>query len=319
MNLLRISLAAGSVFLILQNCEPAARGAPVGYSFSGSVGFAGDTLPNPLPPPFGVFVAARVPFSGHFFYDPSTPGVRPSGPNDAMIYSQVIANGLAASLGNLTLNADSYAIEVTNDLPKTGTTAKYDTVSILFWNGLNPSPVDPIVVNGTSYSSGWFEIDFQGPSTLFSGPMLPAQLNYSDFTMTHSAFLGDENPPGGIDVTMSVTSLTAISLVPGDLNRDGKVDASDISAMMSMLAAPSKYATTHDLTNDDLLVLGDLNHSSGIDNADLQSLLNTMRGVGTVVSEPSTIDLLLPAACLAAVYHCRRAKRTCLPIRSIVQ
>ena len=61
---------------------------------------------------------------------------------------------------------------------------------------------------------------------------------------------------------------------PGDMNDDGHVNASDITAMESALTNPSAYDTLHGFADSDRRVVGDVNGDGVFDNGDLQSLLN---------------------------------------------
>jgi len=61
--------------------------------------------------------------------------------------------------------------------------------------------------------------------------------------------------------------------LPGDFNRDGHVDASDIQTMEAALVDLNGYQTSKSLTDEQLLALGDVNGDGVVNNADLQSLL----------------------------------------------
>jgi hypothetical protein len=84
------------------------------------------------------------------------------------------------------------------------------------------------------------------------------------------------------------------NLVPfGDFNRDGKVNAADISTMMNALTNLNGYETTNHLTNFDLMAFGDINSDGKFNNADLQALLNLFKtGQYALVPEPSSFVLL---------------------------
>lgn len=280
--------------------------APVGYDFSAKVGAIGGT-------PWGVSVAANSLISGRFYYDPNTPALHPTGTtNDTSIYPQLISGGLTATIGGLTLSADSYAIEVTNNLTRGNSSV--DDIEILFYSSLSPGgPVDPIMVNGVGYSSGRFDLVFQAPSSYISSSALPTQLNYSDFTVAHSALLGDESPAGSIDVPIiNIASLTQIPMISGDLNCDGHVDESDLSSLMQLLTDPHSYEAAHDLTDSDAVMLGDLNHSGSVDNGDLQALIDILHdgnGSATPVPEASGVSLLSTATCIVIAYVCRQFQR----------
>jgi hypothetical protein len=273
--------------------------APVGFSFSGKVSFAADALPvGATPPPFGIYVPSSTPYSGSFYFDPNTAPVSAGTANDALIYPQLISGGFSATIGNLSVSASSYAVEVINDLPSGGST--FDEISIIFYNGLTASPpVAPIVVNGTAHAAAHFEIDLVGSSNLWSGPQLPSSLNLSDFNVRMMGSFDDESPPNLIDLLMTVTSLNPIPLLLGDMNRDGHVDAADVVAMTRALADPSAYETSYDLNDEDLLQLADLDGSGSIDNDDLQALVTRLSNSSEATQaapEPNTFVLALAAA-----------------------
>ncbi len=100
--------------------------------------------------------------------------------------------------------------------------------------------------------------------------------------------------------------------VPGDFNRDGVVDAADISVMMSALVDLPDYMSTYDLSPADLNTIGNLNGDGQITNADLQSLLNMLIcGANQVqsVPEPTAFVLLLVSSLLGAAFF-RRLQTT---------
>jgi hypothetical protein len=95
---------------------------------------------------------------------------------------------------------------------------------------------------------------------------------------------------------------------PGDVNFDGHVDASDITAMEAALTDPINYEKNHSLVNGDLLTAGDVNGDGVFNNADLQALLDYLKsgqGSFTAIPEPSTLALL----CLGGVGLLMRRRR----------
>jgi hypothetical protein len=89
-------------------------------------------------------------------------------------------------------------------------------------------------------------------------------------------------------------------LVPGDFNRDGRVDAADILSMLTALTNLSAYQSAKNLTSPQITLLGDLNGDGSVTNADIQSLLDRVAGSaggsGAGVPEPVSMVLILLAA-----------------------
>ncbi|HTQ40422.1 MAG TPA: dockerin type I domain-containing protein [Pirellulales bacterium] len=82
----------------------------------------------------------------------------------------------------------------------------------------------------------------------------------------------------------------------GDFNRDGYVNAADISAMMAALLDLHGYESAKGLTDPQLLLVGDVNGDGKVNNADIQALLNLLksgRGSTDPVPEPGTSILLI--------------------------
>ena len=100
---------------------------------------------------------------------------------------------------SMTISADSYAIEVQNNVPHG--TSTVDEFSIVYSSGIVVGPpVDPIIVNGTPYTHGDFEIDLVGSSSLYSSSSpLPSTLNSSDFP-TRTGIVNDQPPPSAVEI-----------------------------------------------------------------------------------------------------------------------
>ncbi|HTQ40890.1 MAG TPA: polysaccharide lyase family protein [Pirellulales bacterium] len=108
-------------------------------------------------------------------------------------------------------------------------------------------------------------------------------------------------------------STTEVTIVPGDFNRDGSVDAADIPAMLSALANLASYENTNHLTDAEMLALGDLNGSGSITNADLQTLINLLKSGGgsidSVPEPPAEVLLAIGAGALLLIYTARQRRR----------
>jgi autotransporter-associated beta strand protein len=117
-----------------------------------------------------------------------------------------------------------------------------------------------------------------------------------------------------------VLSVIDANYLPGDVNRDGRVDAADVSALMSALADLSTYQATHGigggaLTNQQLLQITDLDGDGAVTNADVQALIDLLaNGLGsgggsvTAVPEPATMVLALLGFWAVGVVEMRRSR-----------
>ena len=99
--------------------------------------------------------------------------------------------------------------------------------------------------------------------------------------------------------TTGVLSVTNASLAPGDFNRDGHVDASDIPAMLIALAVLNKFQTVNGLSAAELLAIGDIDGDGKLTDADVQALLMRLKsGGGSVDAVPEPASLVLLALAL---------------------
>ncbi len=95
------------------------------------------------------------------------------------------------------------------------------------------------------------------------------------------------------------------TFLPGDFNRDGHADATDISAMEQALVDLPDYQTAKSLSNSQLLHIGDLNGDGAVNNADLQAFLNLLKsGGGSANSVPEPSTFITAAIGMAALYAC---------------
>ncbi len=180
-------------------------------------------------------------------------------------------------------------------------------------NGLNiydpthPQPGAPVAnaIDGLSFSN----VHLSGSSStqLYYG----ADVDTTGLTLTGTTLS-----------TFGLTNLTSsgVQLLPGDFNRDGHVDASDISAMMDALSDLPDYEASHNLSDPQLEVIADLNNDFVFNYADLQAfitLLQTGLGSSTTVPEPASIILAGLAAASLILLVCP-PKKGCI-IRSALR
>ncbi len=106
------------------------------------------------------------------------------------------------------------------------------------------------------------------------------------------------------------------NFLPGDVDRDGHVTATDLTAMLNALTDLTVYQATHGpgggaLTNQQLVQILDLTGDSNVTNADIQGLIDFLingAGAGSdalAVPEPSTMLLMLMGGVLAIAF-CRQ-------------
>lgn len=103
--------------------------------------------------------------------------------------------------------------------------------------------------------------------------------------------------------------------VPGDFNRDGRVDAADILPAMKALTNPATYELQYGVSPADLPIIGNVNGDGVVNNFDLQALISLVASGGgngslTVVPEPASIVLLGLGA--LAIAYCRSCGSTAL-------
>ena len=146
-------------------------------------------------------------------------------------------------------------------------------------------------------------INFANVNTLaFTAGQMPTNgLNSLNRAYGSSSFSVGSNSP------TDFTNTTGSVIKPGDVNLNGHVDASDISAMMSALVNPSGYSSSNGITTSQLATVGDVNQNGNFNNADLQKLLNKLKtGGGSLTSVPEPSSYILAALVGGLLWIARR-------------
>ena len=140
----------------------------------------------------------------------------------------------------------------------------------------------------------WTETLVGGTSrTVSGGSWYPDAL--APPTSTHANLNAFSPTLYGHTIGFRVASLPNYDSVPGDINRDGNINAADIKAMEDFLVAIPEYKLAKGFNDFQLNALADLNGDGTVTNADLQKLIaNLLAGVGTgsPVPEPTSFCLL---------------------------
>ena len=121
---------------------------------------------------------------------------------------------------------------------------------------------------------------------------------------------------GAAKINATTGEITPVNPGPaykrGDLTLDGHVNAADLTAMVSALANPAAYETSHSLTNDSLFAIGDMDADGHFTNLDLQGMISFLQsGQGNLapVPEPATLALAGMGLATASVLLRRRRRK----------
>jgi autotransporter-associated beta strand protein len=124
--------------------------------------------------------------------------------------------------------------------------------------------------------------------------------------------------PMGWDTSQLYTTgaITATAYLKGDINRDGRVDVADVSALESALADLNKYQSTNGLSAPQLTMVGDLTGDGKVDNADFQRLIIALAngaagsgGGGSVAAVPEPATWVLAAIAFVCCLIGARARK----------
>ncbi len=234
-----------------------------------------------------------------------------SGPTTVNSGSLVLgADNLIHDSSNLVLNGGTFNSggfsEKMNQL-SASTTLSHIDLGTTFNNTLSFSPSGNVVWNGTMLTiDNWNN----GFNHIFVG-ILPYAANSTTMglstsqlkSITFTGFSpGATLIAGGELVPQDIGGAITTTLTKGDLNRDGHINAADITAMMSALTDLNKYATTNNRFTSDVAYVGDLDGDGTFTNLDLQFILSFIGGGGgTVAPVPEPATWLLAVGGLAGL------------------
>ena len=189
-----------------------------------------------------------------------------------------------------------------------------------FTNTLNFSPSGNVVWNGSALTiDDWISgqnhifvgsVPYSASSTTMGLSTSQLQrITFSGFSPGATLIANGELVPQ--DIGGAITGLTK-----GDINRDGHVNAADVSAMLTALTDVNKFASTNNMFASDVSYAGDVDSDGSFTNADLQSLLTLLgsgggSGTGSVaaVPEPMGFALFGLGGVMVAASVCRRRRK----------
>ena len=190
------------------------------------------------------------------------------------------ATGGYQQIYGVALNADGYGfIEQGSSNPLPGTMVGYGDGQ----GGAlaTPDHTFTLVINYGSH------LDVGGGPIITSGP---TAATYAEFIFATN---GDSSHP---DFYFDNARL----FTPGDMNNDGVVDVTDVTAMLTALSDIQSYASSvPGFTVSDVRAIGNVNGDGHFDNSDLQALITQIANGGastssgtSVVPEPTSLVLL---------------------------
>jgi Dockerin type I domain/PEP-CTERM motif len=198
-----------------------------------------------------------------------------SGAGSTSLASAVTLNAGSFTQSGLMLQLAGNTVGANSKLVVAGALTLGGTLTVNLINGFMPAV-------GNSFDL----LDWGTLSGKFSSLVLPALSNSLSWDTTQL-------------YTTGVLSVTNASLLPGDFNRDGHVDASDIPAMLIALTDLNHFQTVNGFSAAELLAIGDIDGDGQLTNADVQALLTRLKsGGGSIDSVPEPTSLVLLALAL---------------------
>jgi hypothetical protein len=249
-------------------------GAEVGYRLTGNVTQLGSTQPYGIPIPIGTSVTIQ------FVYDPSRPATHPNSTCDCLGYQQDHINGFWAEFGGVRVQADSYLVQVSNNIQFPGQ-QPYDSFSVAFSNAFSPPLAEDLIVEELSRTTGLLSFTLSGDSNLFAGPSLPQSLNPGGFSFPSRFNAFADNGDSSVEVLYTLNSLQPIELLTSDHDLDGDVDGRDFIIWQRYFSKNGQN--------------GDSNFDGHVDSLDLDEWQfqygeSTNSLIATGIPEPSTFS-----------------------------
>jgi hypothetical protein len=241
---LRLTIIA-AVLAFAASSVSDAPGEELGYTLRGNLLYAFATFDELATFP-GEFTARLV-------YDDQTEPIYNLGGCDCASYRQEIYGGFAAQFENLTVRADAYFVEITNDFALDGGS---DFVRIVFSSAYSSLNGATLVVNDVPRTSGVFVIHLKdADGTALVDHALPQQLNLADF---ESRFLFLKDSPADLiyEIAAETTQIAPLAVVSGDYNFDVVVDGNDFLIWQRSIG--SEGITAADGDRNQIVDQGDL-------------------------------------------------------------
>ena len=162
-----------------------------------------------------------------------------------------VTDGSTVKVGNIDLPVKSKGVEVSGTITSYGDAGENVTVQLIEAGHTEPSYEDIVPGNSAPYS---FETVLAGDYTL-----KVMKKGHAPFTK--------EITVGNSNVTENVT----IYLI-GDVNKDGKIDADDVTALL-------RHVSGIEMLSSSAVALGNVNGDSNIDADDVTKLLRYVSGI----------------------------------------
>ena len=215
-------------------------------------------------------------------------------------------SGSTPNTGNFVSNTGAYAV--------TGSTSYSSTQNYLTDVGAytaSASPYGAYDMGGDVFQ--WNETEFGSSRGMRGG----SWFNGLGF-LASSDQISDTPMDEYFDIGFRLAFLPP-SILRGDMNFDGHVDAKDIAALQAALTNTTGYLSTnfgngtpssHGVTTANIGSYADVNGGTKFDNSDLQSLLLYLKtGHGSVSSVPEPSTIVLGGIGLAAIVLCTSRRR----------